>query len=75
MSGFPLISCMVIRTLRSPSGPTKNPDLQERELKQLDVPDENLVELRSEEEVVEKELKSWLIQESCLKHVQTHSSN
>ena len=66
---------MVTRTLRSPSDPTKNSDLEERELKQLDVPDENLVELRSEEEVVEKELKSWLIQESCLKHVPTYSSN
>lgn len=42
-----------------------NSHCQERELKQLDVPDENLVELRSEEEVVEKELKSWLIQDTC----------
>ena len=35
-------------------------------MKQLDVPDENLVELRAEqrEEVVEKDLKSWLIQDA-----------
>ena len=41
------------------------PFVEERELKQLDVPDENLVELRSEEEIVEKELKSWFIQDTC----------
>ena len=69
--GFPLISYTITRTLA-----TKTPDLpgKERELKQLDVPDENLVELRSEEEVVEKELKSWLIQDSCPNMCQTYSS-
>lgn len=71
LKGFPLISYTITRTLA-----TKKPDLpgKERELKQLDVPDENLVELRSEEEVVEKELKSWLIQDSCPNMCQTYSS-
>eukprot|EP00435_Cladocopium_sp_Y103_P034669 s2108_g9.t1 len=49
------------------------PFVEERELKQLDVPDENLVELRSEEEVVEKDLKSWLIQEYGISSADFHA--
>ena len=37
------------------------PFVEERELRQLDVPDENLVELRGD--IDSKELKSWLVQE------------
>ena len=41
---------------------------EERELKQLDVPDENLVELRSDTPagIDEKELKSWLVHDTWL---------
>ena len=40
------------------------PFVEERELRQLDVPNENLIELRSEGEVPidGQELKSWLVQ-------------
>lgn len=40
------------------------PFVEERELRQLDVPDENLVELRGG--IDSKELKSWLVQEPSL---------
>ncbi|CAJ1360153.1 unnamed protein product [Effrenium voratum] len=47
---------------------------EERELKQLDVPDENLVELEGEDgSIDEKELKSWLIQEYGISSADFHA--
>ncbi|CAJ1405859.1 unnamed protein product [Effrenium voratum] len=50
------------------------PFVEERELKQLDVPDENLVELEGEDgSIDEKELKSWLIQEYGISSADFHA--
>ncbi|CAK9015422.1 Protein tofu-2 (21U-RNA biogenesis fouled up protein 2) [Durusdinium trenchii] len=51
------------------------PFVEERELKQLDVPDENLVELRSagDDGIDERELKSWLIHEYGISSADFHA--
>ncbi|CAE7229210.1 Ddx1 [Symbiodinium sp. KB8] len=51
------------------------PFVEERELRQLDVPNENLIELRSEGEVPidGQELKSWLVQEYGISSADFHA--
>ncbi|CAE7022788.1 Ddx1, partial [Symbiodinium sp. CCMP2456] len=51
------------------------PFVEERELRQLDVPNENLIELRSEAEVPinGQELKSWLVQEYGISSADFHA--